>query len=161
MVRTTLGAEVETTVTVSGSESVDFLEIEPTTDIPTGQDERIVIRPPSGALYELIAATLLASSPGGNSTDTHQLTIQSEQKFIALLNIVSSGDKRILFASNVVQDGDVTQTPGSDAAQTVAVRGARAGRQDGFTIRYLNRSGATQTNSRRYRLWVREIEVGE
>jgi hypothetical protein len=160
MVRTTLGAEVETNVTVSGSESVEFLEIKRTSDVLTGDREATAVRPPAGSLYELIAASLLVDDPGGNSTDTHRLDVQSESETIPILNIISSGDKQIELINNTVTDGDVNQNPGTDAAQVLTLKGARASNENGYQFRYINKSGATQTGRRRYRLWLREIEVG-
>jgi len=161
VVRTTLGAEVDTTVTVSGSESTDFIEQTRSTALSAGASETINVRPPTGKIYELLAFRFRALSPGGAAGDRHILFLRSESKAIAVLAGIASGDKELQYNTSFFQDADDTQRPPTAAAQTAAVKGIRADATNGFQVFYQNDTAVSQTNDRETKLWVREIEVSE
>jgi len=159
MVRTTLGAEVETTVNVTGAESVEFIRSDIGGPIPDGSEASAVIRPPTGFLYELISIRLFAPNPGGTSSGTHELRVRTESKQIGILLGTASGDKRLFFNQNIWVDADDRQRPFNQAGQTTAVAGGRASETAGITVRYLNRSTVSQSSDITVRLWVRKIQV--
>jgi len=161
VVRTTLGADVETTVTVSGSESVDYLDITQTTTVSAGGRENVNVRAPSGAVYELLA--LVAAIPGiaGTSGKTHELRVKSESEGIKVLTAGSNGPDFITIDNQIVKRATNIQRPSTEIAQQSAVQGLRADSSNGFQFRYLNDTNSDQTGTRTYRLWVRQIRVSE
>jgi len=161
VVRTTLGAEVETTVNVSGSEDVDFINADISAPISAGNNVIRTVRPPTGALYELISLRLEAANPGGSSGDSHDITLRTELQGITTLVGVASGDQRLRFNGSFFQDADSVQRPPTPAAQITAIKGSRASETAGFDLRYRNKTAVTQTTDVKIRLWVREITVGD
>jgi hypothetical protein len=161
MVRTTLGAEVETSVTVQGSEAVDFLEADQSTDVvDTGSDSSI-IRAPANRIYELVALKIIIRDPGGTTDGFHRLRVQSESEGIELLRAESDGTTNIIYRSGGYQAANLVSQPTGAGNGSLVVRGARVDETNGLEILYDNRSGATQTRTRLIRVWVREIQVGE
>jgi len=157
MVRTTLGAEVETNVTVAGSESVDFLSVDQSTDVADGTNDVVIVRPPSGFLYELVSLGMLVRSTGG--TGEHRLIVQSEAQRVTILRGVSDGTTTIRYQGGTFSSANIEAIPSSSGQGSQQVRGARIDSGNGLAFEYQNRSGATQTDNRRLRLWVRKIQV--
>lgn len=161
MVRTTLGAEVDTTVTVSGSESVDQIDASSSTTVSASQGENVIVRPPSGTIYDLLALRLTAEPPAGSSSGNHSITLRSEDLFIGAVDLESFHSDPLEYTSSEIIDASANQVPSSSAAQAQAVRGLRADNSSGFLIRYFNDTDADQTQNRIIRLWVREIQVSD
>jgi len=159
MVRTTLGAEVETNVSVSGSESVTFLEFDQTETVPANTTENATIRAPQGSILELLSLDLFIPNHGTASDGDHRFDLRSESQAIPVLSIVSDAGVNIQYSFSTVNTGNIAQTPSTDVAQGEAVRGIRADENNGFQFNYRNRSSVDQTSRRRYSLWVRQIQV--
>lgn len=161
MVRTTLGAEVETSVTVQGSESVDFINLDQSTTVPAGQEETITLRPPTGFVYEILTARLQAPAIPGSATNTHDISVQTELETIRVLQLRSDATTKAEYARGFIRSGNQRQNPPTATAQTLAVRGLRASPQAGISVTYRNFSSTDQTAQRRYRFAVRQIQVAE
>jgi len=161
MVRTTLGAEVETTVTVSGSESVDYLDARRSSTVSANSAELITVRPPAGFVYELITIKLDIRGISGEGSAQHQVGLQSETLGITTLFGRSSGDDRLRYQTSHWANASQSKQPPDVAAAVTAVKGLRADDSNGFQIRYQNQTASDQTGDRIYQLWVRQIEVGE
>jgi len=161
VVRTTLGAEVETTVTVSGSESVDYLTATQGGTVSANGREDVNIRAPSGSVYELLALVAVIPGIGGTSGQSHELRIRSESEGIKVLTAGSNGPDFIIINDQIVQNATGTQNPSTEIAQQNAVQGLRADSSNGFQLRYVNNTSNDQTGNRIYRLWLREITVSE
>jgi len=161
VVRTTLGAEVDTTVTVSGSESVDFLNADRTTNIPSGGAESVTVRPPSGSIYELLGLRLSIDGISGEGATSHFLKVRSEAEIIGVINGSSVGDSDISFRFGYWRTATDNSEPESTTAQTTVIQGLRADDTNGYLVRYDNGTNSAQTATRQYRFWVREIEVSE
>jgi len=163
MVRTTLGAEVETTVTVSGSETVDFISEGFSSSVASGDNQLITIRPPAGFIYELRAFNFFALNPAssGATTGTHQMRLKSESKQVTVLTLEASHNKLLRYQNGHAADADVSENPPATTAQTNVVKGLRAGAQNGYQIEYKNRTDSSTSELRRVKLWVRQIEVAQ
>jgi len=161
VVRTTLGAEVDTTVTVSGSESVEYIRADSTDTLAADGSESIVVRPPTGFVFELLAYRFEVDAPSSSGSDVHAMILKSESRTIDLLQANSTDTDDIVYKANHIVTGTTKQSPPTATAQALATRGARADSGNGFLIQYFNTSTATQTDSRTIRLWVREIAVSE
>jgi hypothetical protein len=161
MVRTTLGAEVETTVTVSGSESVEYLDATSGGTISANTQETILVRPPAGAIYELLSFKAIAQDFGAASDGEHDITLRSEAERIAALRIQADAANDILYAQSHILRGNLRQDPPDVTAQTLAPRGLRASASNGFEFLYRNQADADQTRDRGIQLWVRKIEVSQ
>jgi len=163
MVRTTLGAEVETSVTVSGSETVDFVAETFTSSLASNATQEIVIRPPSGFLYELRALRFFAFGPSrsGATSGSHKAVLQSETSRINVLSLTSNHDTLLRYENSHITDADISSQPPSTTAQTLAVRGLRADAQSGFLLAYENNTNSSTSETRAIQLWVRQIQVSE
>jgi len=161
VVRTTLGAEVETSVTVSGSESVDFVKSKQTANISDGDNETVTIRAPTGTVYEVITAVVIARGISGQGSGSHRILVRSQTQKINILNGATDGDKDLLYLEENFRPSVNSQRPSTETAQLFAVKGVRIDDTNGLQFKYINNTGATQTTAREYTLWVREIQVGE
>jgi len=159
MVRTTLGAEVETTVTVSGSEAVDFVSVDSTPNLADGDEEVIVFRPPDGVIYEVMGLRFDALSPSGSDTGDHGFRLRFEGQDINILHIRASGNKRCQTLNGEAAFADVFALPPDPAAFQAQTHGMRLDSTGGLQLRYRNRSGAIQGNRREVRFAVRAITV--
>lgn len=161
MVRTTLGAEVDTTVTVSGSEDVEFLSADSTVTVPAGGSEETIVRPPTGSIYVLLSLRLAVGSVSGSSTGEHGFIVNSESLRIGALAALSNNTDGAAYDLSHIQSATSNQQPIAPGDQTTAVRGLRAGPSNGFLIRYVNSTDASQADNREIRLWLRKIQVSE
>ncbi len=161
MVRTTLGAQVETNVTVTGSESVEYLDFSQSGNVPDGSLEQTVVRASPGTIFEFINLDVTIPSPGGTSTDTHSLAVVTESPNVNVLFARSDGATPVGYRRNFISSGNDIQDPPTAAAQSLAIRGLRADENNGILLIYSNKSGATQTSDRTYKLSVRVIQVKE
>jgi hypothetical protein len=161
MVRTTLGAEVETSVTVQGTESVDFINLDRTTTVAAGEQEEIILAPPTGFVYEILSARLTVPLISSSASSIHELNVSSQVAQIRVLSIQSDSTNRMDYARGFIRDGNQRKHPPTATAQTLAVRGIRASPQAGIAIVYRNFSSTDQTDLRKYRIAVRQIQVGE
>lgn len=161
MVRTTLGAEVETEVTVSGSEDVKYVNADSNATIPAGGRETITIRSPTGTVFEMLTVRLRAFGISGQASEDHNLRLRSEAEQIRSLLFISAGDKALEYADSRVASGTISQRPETTTSQTLAVKGLRATDTNGYQVQYRNNTSASQTGRLTVRLWVRQIEVGE
>ncbi len=159
MVRTTLGAEVETSVTVAGSESVETVNIDQDQTLPAGANETLLVRPPSGFIYVLLGVKIFIRGVSGASSDTHQVNLQSEADNISVLEGRSSGEKPIEYQHAHFVSATVSSSPTAPGDSTRSVRGIRASDTAGFVLKYFNPDSQDQTSTRQYRLWVRRIQV--
>lgn len=160
MVRTTLGAEVSTEVTVAGSESVDFLRVRETGNVSGGTTERTNVRAPAGRVYELLGLRFDVSEVSSTASGQHLVQLQSESESIRALSANSSGSDDVTYTASNFESATSSQSPSTDVAQLLAPRGLRADDTNGYQFSYSNLTGSTQTGARTYRLWVREIKVG-
>jgi hypothetical protein len=161
MVRTTRGGEVEASVTIEGSESVDFIEADRSTSIPANGQETVTLRPPVGSIYVLISARVTVRPPSDATSGTHVFQIKSENSIINNLTLESDHTDNLIYDNSFIQEGTVNQRPTSPGNQTLAVKGLRADPVNGFAVEYFNLTDAEQTNLRQIRLSVREIQVAE
>jgi len=161
MVRTTLGAEVETSVTVSGSESIDFITKDRASTVASGGFDSIIIRPPAGRIYELLGLRVVAPAPNGASSGTHKFTIQSETNQVSPLQGISNHTDPVIYRRAYLKSATDTQDPPDTTAQALAPKGLRADESNGYNLFYKNDTDVAQTGAREQRLWVREIKVSE
>lgn len=159
MVRTTLGAEVETTVTVSGSESVDFVRADATATLSANNQESVIIRASEGEIYEVISASLQARSVDSQASKTHFIRVKSETQNIVVALGRSNGDSDIKYQRSYWNQADDLAAPEPPGDQTAALRGLRIGSNNGLVIQYKNFTNFDQTTRRRFRFWVRVIQV--
>jgi len=161
VVRTTLGAEVETTVTVSGSESVDYINRDQSTTLPSGGSETIIVRPPTGFVYELLDLSIFIRDVAPASSGTHEFIVSSEAERIDFLKSDGDHTKDLGYRINGLIGGVSVNEPDNTTAQLIAPQGKRADETRGFLIKTFNRTDADQTDTRQYRLWVRQIQVAD
>jgi hypothetical protein len=159
MVRTTLGAEVDTTVSVSGSESVEFINADLSDTIPAGGQTFIDIRPPDGSIYVLLAMLLDIDDPNGSSTGDHEVRFQSEKAVVELIFAQSDHTERLKYDDKTITFGNLTKLPTGEAAQALATQGPRADDTNGFQLDYRNNTDVDQTSGITFRLWVRKVQV--
>jgi hypothetical protein len=159
VVRTTLGAEVDTTVTVSGSESVDYLTVDQTNDLGSGNTRLTTIRPPAGNVYELLGIRLTCNVPGTASSGSHGFDVESETAAVRLLDLKSDHTKQVEYSRGEVTAANKTALPKSAVAQVQVLKGLRFDENNGLDISYTNNLDITQTRDRFIRVWVRQIEV--
>jgi len=161
VVRTTLGAEVETSVTVSGSESVDYINRDQTTDLPAGDREVVIVRPPAGFVYELLGLRFLVRDIPAATTGSQEVQVQSEAERIGILAVKGSQSDNLNYTAEGLSGGTVFADPADTTSQILAPRGLRADENRGFRFRTFNRTDADNSVPRQYRLWVRQIQVGD
>jgi hypothetical protein len=161
MVRTTGGGEVEATVTVAGSESVSIVELDQTGTIPAGDQETVTLKAPSGSIFEVLGGLLDADLVGSGATGSHRLLVQSETGFITFLEGKSTGDTNLEYQSGHWRTATTQALPQSPGDQTAAIRGIRIDSTSGLNFRYKNNTDGDQTNTRVYRIMVRQIQVSE
>lgn len=159
MVRTTLGAEVDTTVTVSGSESVVFLDASQGSTVSANQGENVVVRPQPGFVFELLSLRARIPAVSGTAGSNHFVELRSESQSISSFFARSGGDKVIFYDTSYIRSATIEAQPPSTTAQTLAVRGLRADPSNGYEFRYQNGTSQDQSSSRDYQLWVRRIRV--
>jgi len=161
MVRTTLGAEVETTVTVSGSESVDFIDATQSGTVSAGNTEIATVSAPTGFIYELLALKVTIPIPGSATSGSHDLLLTSQEERINRLFMQSDNTANLTYDNGVISSANTVQKPPNNVSQTLATGGLRADDTNGYRLRYRNGLDVDQPNDRRYKLWARQIEVGE
>jgi len=161
MVRTTLGAEVETSVTVEGSESVDIVVVTGSGTVAGGSSEEVILRAPAGVIYEILAVNLRVDAVSSTATDIHFVRLQSESKSVNVVQGNSDANTKILYQSSHFTKANQGQRPPDVAAQGPTVSGLRADSSAGFQFQYVNNSSQDHTDARRYKLWLRQIQVGE
>lgn len=161
MVRTTLGAEVETSVTVSGSESVDYINADKSTTLPSGDSESIIIRPPTGFVYEVLTLTFIVPGVSSATSGTQRIDFESEEERISTLTAKASQSNDLTYDSRALTGGSSIEAPPNTTAQIIAPRGLRGDETRGFRFFTQNNTNADNTNERRYRLWVRQVQVSE
>jgi hypothetical protein len=161
MVRTTLGAEVDTTVTVSGSESVNFIEIDQTGSVSPNTAETTLLTAPQGSVIELLGAKLGVRQPSAPTSGTHRLQVRSAVGNIEAVFLESNHNTRLLYDTGLIQFADVRAVPTTEVAQQQAIRGYRADSTNGINLRYVNVTDAAISEKRKYRLWTRQIEVAD
>jgi len=161
MVRTTLGAEVETTVTVSGSESVDFLTLDKTSTVSSRSVERTIVTAPAGSVYELVTVKLQASGISAATSGKHGWLVGSDSLSGGILSFNSNAGDDVEYDFSTVRSGTKIQLPSDPAAQSLVLRGLRFDSTDGLNLRYRNDTDADQPGRRNIELWVREIQVSE
>jgi len=159
MVRTTLGAEVETTVTVSGSESVDYLNLDQTSDIPDADSQTTIVRPPSGSVYELLAIILVSTPPSTADSGLHEIQMKSETAEIPLLFMRSDHTTLVRYRRGNINRANLVQQPANDQILIQLLQGLRFDEDNGLEITVSNELNTVQTETREIRLWVREIQV--
>jgi hypothetical protein len=161
VVRTTLGAEVETTVSVSGSEGVAREFLDQSTSLADNTTEIVSVAPPSGVVYELLALKVSVRGVSGATGNDHRVEVAHEATGQTVLTMTSNPTDRIDYRDNIVNTATRTQRPSTEIAQLMTVRGLRADSTRGFRIAYRNRTGLSQTQTRQYRFVFREIQVEE
>jgi len=161
MVRTTLGAEVETDVTVQGSESAELVNLDQSDTVPGGGSEVVTLRPPAGSIFELLSARVVVRDVSSTASDNHDFTIQTETQDVRVLQARGSADANLSYSKSEITSANVFQLPSSTTAQLLSVRGLRASPQSGIQVEYRNFTSTSQTQDRTYRFAVREIQVSE
>jgi len=161
VVRTTLGAEIDTTVTVSGSESVEYLSDDFASPIAANSLMSKVIRPPDRFVYELLSIRLGVGSGTGDSTGTHNMFLRSESAQVSVILGKATGDQPLEYVNNYWNSADISADPDTTAAQVQSPRGVRADPSNGYEIFYINNTANAQNSDVTVRLWLRQIEVSE
>lgn len=161
MVRTTLGAEVETTVTVSGAEAVDFLTLDQSSTVPANTDNVTIARPPDGFIYELVTVRLVADGVSSATSGGHGWALESESLDTVVLKFSSAPTDFVAYNTSTVSKATSRSTPSDPTAQSLLLRGLRFDSTDGLAIRYFNSTNADQTQTRNIEAWVRQIQVAE
>jgi len=160
MVRTTLGAEVETTVTATGSEGVETINLDDDTTVAAGTTDTKVARPPTGEIYEL--QQIRFKYPATNGTETaHSVDLGVEGTAAGYGLYASNPGSDITYEDSTLKAADREQVPADSVSQLLAPRGIRADSSNGYRIIYKNLTGADQTALRELRLLVRSIQVGD
>jgi hypothetical protein len=160
MVRTTLGAEVDTTVTATGSEGVDIINLDDDTTVADGTADTKVVRPPTGEVYELQQIRFRYRATNGAGFE-HTVSFGLEGTTVGYGFYASNPGTDIRYGNSTVRAADRTQRPADSVSQLLAPRGIRADSSTGYQIIYNNVSGADQTAPRELQLLVRSIQVGE
>ena len=161
MVRTTLGAEVETTVSVQGAEQLKIIDATITSDIPNTVKETVIVRSNTGTVFNVRGIRVTTGSPGGQSSKQHDVFLKVEGTAINQLTATASGDKPIAINDNIIQDADKDKVPSTEQAQATVLQNLTADDSNGLSIEYRNISGATQTNRILIQVLVREVRVSE
>jgi len=160
MVRTTLGAEVETTVTATGSEGVETINLDDDTTVAAGTSDTKVVRPPTGEVYEL-QQIRFTYQPTNGTESGHTVNLRLEGTAVGYGFYGSNPGTAIEYGDSTVKAADVQQLPTDSVSQLLAPRGIRADSSNGYRITYNNTTGADQTALRELKLLVRSIQVGE
>lgn len=161
MVRTTLGAEVDTTVTVSGSESVDFVDLSQTSTLTAGSEETVRLTAQSGTVIETLGFKLAAPQVSAATSGFHFAQLQVGGIGIRALNLNSLNDAGLNYQTGAIQTANNGGSPSDPSAQQQAPLGLRADNVSPITIKYSNQLDVDQTNSRTYQFALRVITVSE
>jgi len=161
VVRTALGAEVETSVSVQGSESVRFIDATQTGTVSSGGSESVVVTAPPGTVLELLGLTVVVQLPSSATAGDHTVDILSDTKQIVVLLMRSDSTARIFYGTGFIQEANLISDPPTVRAQQEAIRGYRVDDTNGLEIVYSNQLDAAQSDDRQYKLWAREIQVAE
>jgi len=161
VVRTTLGAEVETTVTVAGSEELDLITAFESGSVPPLTAENTTITAPSGFIFEVLSAKLLVGAISGAGGNLQRISVRSGGGEITYTEAESKPTSQLLYNAGYWPEADVSSEPAAPGDQTAAVRGIRIDDTVGITLRYNNRTDTAQTGRREYELLVRKIQVTE
>jgi hypothetical protein len=161
VVRTTLGAEVDTTVTVSGSESVEYISADFTPPIAANTGVSTIIRPPNRFVYELLSFRMTIDSGTGDASGNHSVLVRSETEQVNILAGKATGDQPLQYDTNYWQAADISADPDTTAAQVQSPRGVRADSGNGYEIFYNNNTANVQNSGIAVRLWLQQIEVSE
>jgi len=161
VVRTTLGAEVDTTVTVSGSESVELVDLTQSGSVSSGNAEVVSLTAPTGFVFEVLSVTLIVRGISGAGGINQKLSIRAGGGKLVIAGATSSPTSPVRYNQSYWIQADVEANPASPGDQTAAVRGTRADDSIGINIRYKNNTDSNQTADREYKLLVRRIQVGK
>lgn len=142
------------------SESISFIEINDSTDVSGNNGfAEVIIRPPTGQLFEVVAVEANVGPVTNATTGTHSFIFKSETEAIQVLRGSSVFSDGIDYNSGYWDQATDEKEPPDVQAQGFQPRGLRIDETNGLEIEYNNLTDATQTRTRQIRAWVREIRV--
>lgn len=150
--------EIQTSQTVDRSESVEFIVADQDTNLAAGESETILVKPPHGYVYDLIAWRFSTNTPENSTEGTHEIELRSETATVRVMKGVSSHDNHLVYR-NGGWSFTSSESPSTEAATIQMLRGLRADANNGFSFVYRNDTDVEQTNGRSIRLWVRKLQV--
>jgi len=141
------------------AESVEWVDVSQTATIASNASESIIVRAPTGYIYEVVTGVFFAAPPSGATTGSHSIVIDSENLGIGLMDAESLYSDALEYVYCKWLYATSSANPSTEIGQLMAIRGVRVDSLNGLEIYYWNGTDVSQTIERTYKLWFRKIKV--
>jgi len=127
--------------------------------VASGTAERVVINPPAGKLWILLAIRMWTDADADATSGNHHMGILGQTEQPRYCSYGSDYATRVLIDANTIRDANSETLPPNEASLTNMLNNIILTPDEGITLKYDNSTDAAQENDRIWKLRVLEIPL--
>lgn len=134
------------------------LNYDQTGTLAAGGSETATVQPDAGKIWYVWNLSFRVDAPPGASSGIHTFRVRDYTDGMWWVYMRSNYNTALRLMSMTWESADIAHYPDDRSAFTQAIRSIVASHDNPVYLAYWNGTNADQTNARRYRLWVIEVD---